>query len=200
MGNVRSVAKAFEAIGCGTLISNKAEDILKSSFLVLPGVGSFGEGMKNLTELGLIEPLHEQVINKGTPFLGICLGMQLLAREGHEDGYNKGLGWISGAVKRFSFDDAKLKIPHIGWNDVNIICDSHLFKGLEGDRSFYFVHSYHLICDHSDICTAQCSYGYDFTAAIQVKNIFATQFHPEKSQKAGLKILKNFISYKKLLC
>jgi len=196
MGNVRSVAKAFEAIGCKTLISDKPDDVGKASFLVLPGVGTFGEGMKHLTALGLIEPLRNQVFNKGVPFLGICLGMQLLATEGYENGYHKGLGWIDGAVERFSFNDEKLKIPHMGWNDIDIICDSPLFHEIENDRTFYFAHSYHLISGDPRICTARCSYGYDFTAAIQSNNIFATQFHPEKSQKVGLKVLNNFINHR----
>lgn len=196
MGNVRSVAKAFEAIGCSALISNRIEDIVKSSFLVLPGVGAFGEGMRYIAELGLMEPLREQVVNKKTPFLGICLGMQLLARDGYENGYHKGLGWIDGSVKRFTFDDEKLKIPHMGWNDIDITYNNPLLSGITDDKTFYFVHSYHLVCDDPKICIASSFYGYDFTAAIQSDNIFATQFHPEKSQKAGLKVLRNFINYK----
>ncbi len=195
MGNLRSVAKALETVGADVLVSSNTDDIRKAERIVLPGVGTFGEGMKNLKELNLVEALSEEILGKGKPFLGICLGMQLLAHEGHENGLNHGLGWIPATVKPFDFRDNALKVPHMGWDDVNIDLDSPLFAGLSNQPVFYFVHSYHLIPEKSDMVIGTCHYGMDFVAAIQRENIFATQFHPEKSQENGLRLLENFINW-----
>ena len=191
IGNLQSVANAFEAIGCQVCVSNSSKDVKKSERIVLPGVGSFANGMKNLRDLNLIETLSEQVIKKEKTFLGICLGMQLLARDSYEKGFHKGLG-IPTTVKKLQPNDKDLKIPHVGWNDVSFGNNIPLFAGLGRKQAFYFVHSYHVIPDSSDIVIGTCDYGGNFAAAIQKDNIFAVQFHPEKSQKPGLQILKNF--------
>ncbi len=197
MGNLTSVVNAIKYVGGEVMISNKIEDIKEATHLILPGVGAFGDGMKNLKDLGLIELLREQVMKKEKPFLGICLGMQLLAEKGYEGGLNEGLGYIKGEVKRFDFKNKDLRVPHVGWNEINLKKDCPLFNDLKESEVFYFVHSYHLILQENDIITGTCDYGGKFVATIQKNNIFATQFHPEKSQKPGLKILKNFINYKK---
>ncbi len=196
MGNMRSVAKAFEYLGCQTVISSNPDDIKRADYLVLPGVGSFGRGMDNLKRLNLIELLSDEVLNKKKPILGICLGMQLMADDGEEFGYHKGLGWIRFSVKKLEADGRMLKIPHVGWNNTAIKKDCFLFKGFVQDPVFYFVHSYHMVCDSDDIIAATCNYGKDFAAAVQKGNIFATQFHPEKSQILGLKLLENFINWR----
>lgn len=192
MGNLSSVANALEFIGHKPIISNKKEDLEKADYIILPGVGAFGKGMENLEKLNLIEILHEQIIVKKKPFLGICIGMQLLAEEGEEGGLHKGLGWVKGTVKKLNPSNKKLKIPHIGWNDVSFKKDSPLLKELEKTQTFYFVNSYHLV-PTEDITLGTSDYGGEFVTVIQKENIFATQFHPEKSHKAGLQILKNFI-------
>lgn len=195
MGNIRSVAKAFEILGADAIISNKIEDLKKAERLVLPGVGAFSDGMKNLKELGLMESLNEEVIKNKKPFLGLCLGMQLIARESEEFGKHKGLGWLNAEIKEFKFEDKSLKIPHVGWNNINIKKAGELFDGIKNGAEYYFVHSYCMSCNE-DITTATCDYGIEFVAAVQKGNIFATQFHPEKSQTAGLKLLKNFLNWK----
>lgn len=196
VSNLRSIAKALEVCGGNVCVSNKSEDIEKAERIVLPGVGAFVEGMKNLTDLGLVEVLSEQVLIKRKPFLGICLGMQLLAREGLEHGKHKGLNWLPATVKPFTLEDTILKVPHMGWNDVIPQSDSPLFSGLGMRTTFYFVHSYHMVCEEPEMITATCDHGGVFTAAIQKDNIFAVQFHPEKSQENGLQLLHNFLNWK----
>lgn len=193
MGNLRSVAKAFEAIGCKPLVSRLEADIKEADLLVLPGVGSFGDGMANLQNFGLIPILQKKALVEKTPFLGICLGMQLLAERGLEGGEHEGMGWIKGTVQKLEPADKALKIPHMGWNDVRVTKESPLFAGLGTSPCFYFVHSYHVVCDNPDVPVAACDYGGPFTAALQRGNIFGTQFHPEKSQKPGLQLLRNFV-------
>lgn len=195
MGNLRSVEKAFKLLCRNVVISNEIKEIKKADYLVLPGVGAFSDGIKNLNKGGLAETLAEEVLKNKKPFLGICLGMQFLARDSEEFGKHKGLGWLDASVKAFNFKGNILKIPHVGWNSINIKKDCPLFSGVKRNADFYFVHSYYLACDSDDIVTATCNYGFDFPAAIQKDNIFATQFHPEKSQISGLKILENFLEY-----
>lgn len=192
-GNIRSVVNAFEAIGCKVTIAKKPSELAKAERIVLPGVGAFEAGIKNLTRLGFKEPLEKLVLNKKKPFLGICLGMQLLAKKSFELGEHEGLGWIKGSVEKLK--PRNLKVPHVGWNDVGITKKNILFKGIK-EPVFYFVHSYCLKCKNQRDVIATCDYGQKFTAAVQHENIFAVQFHPEKSQQNGLQLLKNFTNFK----
>lgn len=193
MGNVASVLKAFQKIGAEAIISHQPAEIEKATYLVLPGVGAFGDGMKNLQQCGLVGLLGEKVLKDKTPFLGICLGMQLLADSGTEFGNHTGLGWVRGSVVKLK-GDAALRLPHVGWNDVAVEHSSTLFAEVT-DPNFYFVHSYHLECADADVTAATCTHGQPFTAALQQDNIMATQFHPEKSQTSGLQVLRNFLAF-----
>lgn len=190
MGNVASVKKAFEKIGAQVKISSAKKDIEKAGYLVLPGVGAFGDGIKNLIKLNLVDILNKAVIIDKKPFLGICLGMQLLSERGHEFGTHRGLGWIKGETIKLKSS----RLPHIGWNNIKIL-KKGIFDGIPDDN-FYFVHSYVLKPKNKHITTSVCKHGTEFPASIQYKNIFATQFHPEKSQLSGLKILENFLNFK----
>ena len=198
--NVRSVVKALELVGATVRVSSAPRDLDEAERIVLPGVGAFEHGMTNLAARGLIEPLADQVLGKGKPFLGICLGMQLLARTSHEFGVHEGLGWLPATVKAFALEaegskGRGLKVPHIGWTEVSLDRASPLFAGVSKAPSFYFVHSYHMVCDSTDLVAASAEYGVRFTAAVQRDNIFATQFHPEKSQDDGLRLLENFLQW-----
>ncbi len=192
MGNLASVANALDYLGYKAIISNKVDDIKSADYIILPGVGAFSDGMKNLIDLGLVDILREQVLKIKKPFLGLCLGMQLAAEEGYEGGLTKGLGFFKGKVKKFELKDKDLRIPHIGWNEVYFKKNCLLFDKLNKSEVFYFVHSYCLFPEE-DVVVGTFDYGGEFVAIIQKNNIFGTQFHPEKSQKAGLQILKNFI-------
>lgn len=194
MGNLRSVANAFEVLGCPAQISNDPKDLRTAERIVLPGVGAFGDGMHNLRTVGWIDALEEQVRQKGKPFLGLCLGMQLLATTGTEYGIHAGLNWIPGRVERIQSDDPTLRVPHIGWNDVRFIKKEGLYANLRDSQVFYFVHSYVLRPEDSTVVSGVCFYGIEFAASLEMGNIWATQYHPEKSQKAGLEVLRNFLN------
>ena len=188
MGNVLSVQKALSKIGIDSIVTADKEEINKCTHIILPGVGSFNRAMKNLRAKNLVSILREEVKENKKPFLGICLGMQLLADHGNEDGETEGLGFIEGSVKPIPLHD--LPIPHIGWNEVTIKSNKY-FENVQ-DHNFYFVHSYYLdACNESDIA-ATVTYGCELTAAVEKDNIFGTQFHPEKSQQEGIEILKSF--------
>lgn len=192
MGNVTSVANAFRAIGANVFISNRFDEIETADRIVLPGVGAFGEGVKHLRELNLIKPLEELVLKRKKPFLGICLGMQLLATIGHEFEINQGLNWIPGEVNQLAVGN--LRLPHIGWNNFSALPQpSSLLSGIGTDVDFYYVHSYHFVPKDTSTVMATCEYGQTFPAVIAWENIMGVQFHPEKSQKAGEKLLLNFI-------
>jgi len=199
IANISSVEKALKKISQQYFIANKSEDLEKATHIILPGVGAFEEGMKRLKEKNFIEAIKKEVLENKKPILGVCLGMQLLF-SGSEEGETpvKGLGLIKGEVKKFKFsEDKKLKIPHIGWNEVFFKGEiPKIFDGIEKNSCFYFLHSYHATSDEENICKAFTNYGYDFISAIQKENIFGVQFHPEKSQKKGLKLLKNFCEIK----
>jgi len=193
MGNLDSVRRACEECGSNAVISSDYRDLSKACYIVLPGVGSFRDGMDNIRKLGLYDELREQVINQKIPFLGICLGMQLMASTGHEGGLTSGFDWIKGYVNRLNPCSSE-RIPHIGWNEVHAKKDSVLFKNIEDGRDFYFVHSYALECERPDDILARTPYCGGFTSAVESENIFGVQFHPEKSQKNGFKLLSNFLN------
>ncbi len=197
MGNLRSVQKAFEKVGCSAIISNDHDVIKSASKIVLPGVGAYKDGMKHLNELGLISVLNEEIIRNKKPFLGVCLGMQLISNKSYENGETDGLGWVDAEVIKFDFENSKqkYKVPHVGWNTVSYKNANILFNNIENSSDFYFVHSYHFIANE-DIVTSTTNYGFDFASSVNKDNIFAFQFHPEKSQVVGLKILENFLNLK----
>jgi glutamine amidotransferase len=192
MGNLRSVQKGFERVGFNAVVSRDPRDIRNAERLVLPGVGAFPECMKNLSGYDLIDPIME-FLQSGRPFLGICLGLQLLFDESEEFGAHEGLKVIPGKVVGFE-RNMGLKIPHMGWNQVKFSKEVPIFRGIEDNTFFYFVHSFYVVPSISSYIAAQTDYGITFTCAINRDNIYAVQFHPEKSQENGLKILKNFAS------
>lgn len=194
-GNLHSVRHALELVGGEVIVTSRPDDLCDAERIVLPGVGAFGECAAGLRAAGFVEPLEEHVRRRGKPLLGICVGMQLLAREGHEMGVHPGLGWMPAVVRRLSSEAHGLKVPHVGWNDIEPIGDSPLFKGFRRGPTFYFTHSYHLALEDPSYEAAACGYGERFTAVVQWDNIVATQFHPEKSQDNGLTLLENFLSW-----
>lgn len=193
MGNIASVKKALLKLGAEAKISRDAADINLASHVILPGVGAFGQGIENIRNLGLEEVLRQKVLKEKRPFLGVCLGMQLLADTGYEFGQHKGLGFIAGETVEFQAPN--IRLPHVGWNNIEIVKPSPLLEDLP-DKNFYFVHSFHLKCKDPSVVTSVCDYGEGFVATIESGNIFGAQFHPEKSQDSGLKVLKNFLDYK----
>ncbi len=190
MGNLRSVEKAFTHVGYDAFIANTPKEVLKGTHVVLPGVGGFRECMANLEAYGMVEAVYES-IQSGRPFLGICLGLQLLFTESEEFGPHKGLDIIKGRVVRLHSEKG-LKIPHMGWNQLRIVKRVPHLAGIEDNSFVYFVHSYHVIPQERDIISTLTDYGGEFVSSIYKDNIFACQFHPEKSHSVGLQILKNF--------
>ena len=189
MGNIKSVSRALDFLGVKNTISSDPEVIKTADKLILPGVGNFSEASKRLKQSGLMEIIREYCQEK--PMLGICLGMQLLFETGYEDGKNEGLGLIPGHVSHLSERIGDLPIPHIGWNDI-AVKDSKVFQGIDSGSCVYFVHSFEAITDEKYI-SAKTNYGNDVVAAVENGNVYGAQFHPEKSQTVGIKILKNFI-------
>ena len=189
MGNLRSVEKGFLKVGVNVVVTNKPEIIEKAHVIVLPGVGAFKDCMRELTSLKLTDAIVG-AIKKGKPYLGICLGLQVLFSESEEFGRCRGLDIFRGKVVRFQ--NGNLKIPHMGWNELTIQKQNPLLNGIKDKTYFYFVHSFYVAPEDSSIIAATTDYGINFTSMIYSGNIFATQFHPEKSQRAGLIILKNF--------
>lgn len=188
MGNLRSVSKAFERVGFEVKISSEPEEVRKAKILVLPGVGAFRDAVENLKRLGLYGEIIRHM-EKGKPFMGICLGLQLLFERSYEFGETEGFGIFEGEVILLP---PKVKVPHIGWNQLWKKKDSDLLDGIKNGEYFYFVHSYHVIPKRKDIILTTTDYGIDFVSSVEYQNIFAVQFHPEKSQRAGLKLLENF--------
>jgi len=198
MGNLRSVSKAFEAVGHRPVVTRDVTKIKNASHVVLPGVGAFGDCMANLGRYDLVEPIR-LTIQSGKPFLGICLGLQLLFTESEEFGFHKGLGIISGRVRRFRVDEREgmgLKIPHMGWNQVNFQRPCPLFKGIADGAHWYFVHSYFVDPSDRQIAATTTTYGVPFVSSIWRDNVVGCQFHPEKSQTVGLQLIRNFGSWK----
>jgi glutamine amidotransferase/cyclase len=188
-GNVRSVINAIESLGERVKVVARGEDIVSAEKLVFPGVGNFGSMMQILNERHFVEPLRAY-LRSNRPFFGICLGLQALLEESEEALNVTGLGFVAGRVKRFDID---LSVPHIGWNGINIKQPSRIFRGIRGDEKFYFVHSYHVVPEEEGVILTTTDYGYEFVSGIQKGSVVATQFHPEKSGRAGLTLLKNFL-------
>jgi len=192
-GNVGSVFNLLKFLDLNVLVSNSEEDIVNSSHLILPGVGSFGSSMEKIKNTLPIPFLEKEVLVKNKPFLGICVGMQILATKGLEFGEYKGLGWIEGSVIKLDSKDHPL--PHIGWNEIEPINKSKIIDGLDIIRDFYFVNSYVFKPENKSYIVAKTNYGESFVSIIKKNNIIGVQFHPEKSQKAGQKLIYNFIQY-----
>lgn len=190
MGNLRSVQKALELVGTKALITDDAKVIEKSSGIILPGVGAFPDAMKNLEEKNLVEPI-KNCINSQKPLLGICLGMQLLFEYGEEVRYCKGLGVMKGCIKRLKGD---VKIPHMGWNSLNIVQECSILNGINQNEFVYFVHSYYAEIQDDGVLNAYTDYGLKVPAVVSSANAFGVQFHPEKSGEYGIKILSNFVN------
>ncbi|MFV7784439.1 imidazole glycerol phosphate synthase subunit HisH [Shewanella marisflavi] len=199
MGNSGSILNMIRKVGGEAIITADSESIKKATGIILPGVGSFDNGMRCLKNLGILNDLEKKVFVEKVPFLGICLGMQMLMTNS-EEGQLPGLGWISGKAKRFNFSEIKdykeshrLKVPHMGWNIVSPNGNQKLFSGIVEEIRFYFVHSYAVECEDEVNVIARSNYGYDFVCAVNKNNIYGVQFHPEKSHKFGIQLIKNFL-------
>jgi imidazole glycerol-phosphate synthase subunit HisH len=190
MGNLASVKNAFQKLGYKAFTSSQPEEILGAQKVVLPGVGAFADAINNIRRLGLDQTIYE-LVERGTPLLGICLGLQLLFTESHENGIHQGLDIIPGQVVKFRLP-ARYKVPQMGWNSISVNPQSRLLAGIPSGSYFYFVHSYYVVPEDEAVVAARTEYGIEFVSAIEKGAIFATQFHPEKSSDLGLKILRNF--------
>ena len=197
-GNISSVINSFTEVAKGKVnlkVTSDLNKIKSSDKVVLPGQGSFKSCIDALNSInGLTDTLDEFVINKKKPLFGICVGLQMFADVGYEETETKGLGWISGKVSKIDNKNGKYKLPHIGWNQINIVKDSKIFKDVENNSHMYFVHSYEFIPEDKDVISATTDYSSKVVCSVEKDNIFGTQFHPEKSDKIGLKIIKNFIN------
>ena len=197
-GNISSVINSFKEVAKSKVnikVTSDLDEIKSSDKLVLPGQGSFKsciDGLKNIS--GMIDVLNEFVINNKKPLLGICVGLQMFANIGYEEKETEGLGWIPGKVSKIDNQKGKYKLPHIGWNQINILKNSKILKGVEKNSHMYFVHSYEFIPEDKDVISSTTNYSSNIVCSVEKENIFGTQFHPEKSDKLGLKIINNFIS------
>jgi len=197
-GNISSVINSFKEVAedkVNVEVTSDLEKIKLSDKVVLPGQGSFKSCVDALNNInGLVDTLSDFVLTNKKPLLGICVGLQMFADVGYEEAETKGLGWISGKVSKINNQDGKCKLPHIGWNEINIVKDSKIFKDIENNSHMYFVHSYEFIPEDKNVITATTDYSSKIVCSVEKENIFGTQFHPEKSDKIGLKIIHNFIS------
>ena len=197
-GNISSVINSFKEVAKGKVkieVTSDLKKISSSDKVVLPGQGSFKSCIDALNTInGLVETLNDFALNNKKPLLGICVGLQMFADVGYEETETKGLSWISGKVSKIDNQNGKYKLPHIGWNEVNIVKDSKIFKNVENNSHMYFVHSYEFIPNDKSVISATTEYSSNHVCAVEEENIFGTQFHPEKSDKTGLKIIDNFIS------
>ena len=197
-GNISSVINSFKEVAKDKVnieVTSDLNKIKSSDKLVLPGQGSFKSCVEGLNSInGLIDTLNEFVLNSKKPLLGICVGLQMFADVGYEEVQTKGLGWISGKVSKIDNQDGKYKLPHIGWNQINIVKESKIFKNIENNSHMYFVHSYEFVHEDKNVVSATTDYSSNIVCSVEKENIFGTQFHPEKSDKTGLKIINNFIS------
>lgn len=193
MGNLGSIANMLKKVGVPARISAEQAVIEQADKLILPGVGAFDQGMKHLAERGLVDVLNEQVLGRGKPVLGLCLGMQLFSGRS-EEGQARGLGWIEAETVRLRYgpEHGPLKVPHMGWNTITPARSHPLLDGLGSEPRFYFVHSYHVVCADLACVLAEASYGFELTAAVARGNVLGVQFHPEKSHRFGMRLLKNF--------
>lgn len=195
VGNVASIVNMLKKAGTSAVVTADKECLMQAKVIILPGVGSFDNAMARLKELNLLDTLSYLVLDKKIPFLGICLGMQILF-EKSEEGSQKGLGWLKGYVRKFDFSNLdsanNLKVPHMGWNVVQPVNSVDLYNNIDGEIRFYFVHSYHVVCDKKNIL-ATANYGYDFVCSVHQENIWGAQFHPEKSHRFGVQFFKNFL-------
>jgi imidazole glycerol-phosphate synthase subunit HisH len=191
-GNVGSVYNVLKFLGYNVIISNNKTDIQNASHLILPGVGAFKSSMKKINDSIPLDILEKEVIKNGKPFLGICVGMQVLANRGDEGGVSMGLGWIPGVIEKIKTD--KVPLPHIGWNNIKVTKETEVFNGLKAINDFYFVHSYAFFGVVEENILAKVEYETSIVAAVNKDNIYGVQFHPEKSQRAGQVILKNFLN------
>ena len=196
-GNISSVINSFKEVAKDKVnieVTSDLEKIKLSDKVVLPGQGSFKSCIDALNNVnGLVDTLSDFVLTNKKPLLGICVGLQMFADVGYEEAETKGLGWISGKVSKINNQDGKYKLPHIGWNEINIVKDSKIFKDIENNSHMYFVHSYEFIPEDKNVITATTDYSSNIVCSVEKENIFGTQFHPEKSDKKGLKIIDNFI-------
>ena len=196
-GNISSVINSFKEVAKGKVnieVTSDLEKIKLSDKVVLPGQGSFKSCVDALNNInGLVDTLSDFVLTNKKPLLGICVGLQMFADVGYEEEKTKGLGWISGKVSKINNQDGKYKLPHIGWNEINIVKDSKIFKDIENNSHMYFVHSYEFIPEDKNVISATTDYSSNIVCSVEKENIFGTQFHPEKSDKIGLKIIDNFI-------
>lgn len=193
-GNLASIQNMLKKIGVSSKTSSNPAEVGEATKIILPGVGHFDHGMRELRKRGLVEPLNERALSARVPVLGICLGAQMLGRGSEEGGQEPGLGWIAADVKRFDASrmDSRLKVPHMGWSDVEAVKPSGLFEGMHPEPRFYFVHAYHLVCDDEADVLVTAAYGYRFVAGVERGNIAGMQFHPEKSHKYGMRLLEAF--------
>jgi glutamine amidotransferase len=196
MGNIGSIRRALEDLGADTFVAEHPSALFDANRIVLPGVGAFAEAMGRLHGEGWSDALDRLVKEQGRPLLGICLGMQLLASSGDEGGPNPGLGFIAGKVKRLDTLGCTLRIPHVGWNDIVTVPDDPLFTHIPQDTDFYFVHSFAFVPDDNRCCIAKTHYEIPVVAAVRSGHIYGTQFHPEKSSRAGRQVLRNFLEYR----
>ncbi len=197
LGNVKSVANALAALDIDSVLTSDQQKLADVEGLILPGVGAFGDGMDNIRDMGLYEVILREVKDKCKPILGICLGMQLLADGSDEFGAHEGFGFIPGWAKRLTPSARSFKVPHIGWNDIEVTIQEPLFNSIEETPDYYFVHSYYFEAKNESDVSAWCDHGGRFAAAVQIDNVFGVQFHPEKSQKAGISLLKKFYGFVK---
>ena len=194
VGNLRSVEKALAAVGANVSLTRDPDVIVSADKLVLPGVGAFGDCMNGLRESGTLEIVRSLAVER--PFLGICVGMQLFAKTGYESQETKGFGWIDAEVRKINNINKKLKLPHMGWNEIELKKDSFLFSNIKNKSHVYFIHSYEFMTKQKDYVIATTNYGNSIIVSVAKENIVGTQFHPEKSQKNGLIILENFLKWK----
>lgn len=196
MGNLLSVYNAFDYLGADVVICKLPEHLSDVERIVIPGVGAFKDCISKMNETGFVKALNEEVLKKAKPTLGICLGMQVMGRRSFEGGEFEGLGWFDADIVRLTPSNPSLRVPNIGWNTINYNKEIPLFKGLPPNPDFYFVHSYYVKANNAEDVVATYDYTFNVTASILKDNIFATQFHPEKSQDNGLKVLENFINWR----